>query len=364
MLRIPQSLVPSLSLLDGKSVGMALQDTDVTLNDLSTRVFPTGVHMEGTSHLQVASWGAELHATPLNLDTYCTATVRDFQPQNTQTSSSDALGDGFLLYGGSTSATISTSSSDFLEETPVTFTDLSGSPIVASVSVHGYTLMSNSNGAATLPLLAQGSTVDVSLGGAGVRVTLYGSTMGQSVQVPVIPQGDWTITSGQTVYLGPRPDGSPHVLTGDLTLETGSGLQLAGTTVLLPSNGLVEVQGTAQLLGDAATISAQTFSMGFDSTLSSSTSGDGLNVIGNVSWACQTLRVSTDVDITGNLALQPGCTLDLTAGTVSGAVTALTGAELNVLSELNIRVLDQGEPVEGAIIAIDGAVGGTDAMVV
>ena len=351
----------SLSLLDGKSVGMALQDTDVALNDLSTRVFPTGVHMEGTSHLQVASWGAELHATPLNLDTYCTATVRDFQPQNTQASSSDALGDGFLLYGGSTSATISTSSSDFLEETPVTFTDLSGSPIVASVSVHGFTLMSNSNGAATLPLLAQGSTVDVSLGGAGVRVTLYGSTMGQSVQVPVIPQGDWTITSGQTVYLGPRPDGSPHVLTGDLTLETGSGLQLAGTTVLLPSNGLVEVQGTAQLLGDAATISAQTFSMGFDSTLSSSTSGDGLDVVGNVSWACQTLRVSTYVDITGNLALQPGCTLDLTAGTVSGAVTALTGAELNVLSELNIRVLDQGEPVEGAIIAIDGAVGGTDA---
>ena len=350
----------SLSLLDGKSNGMALQDTDVTLNDLTTRVFPTGVHMEGTSHLQVASWDAELHATPLNLDTHCTATVRDFQPQNTQTSSSDALGDGFLLYGGSTSATISTSSSEFLEETPVTFTDLSGSPIVASVSVHGFTLMSNSNGAATLPLLAQGSTVDVSLGGAGVRVTLYGSTMGQSVQVPVIPQGDWTITSGQTVYLGPRPDGSPHVLTGDLTLETGSGLQLAGTTVLLPSNGLVEIQGTAQLLGDAATISAQTFSMGFDSTLSSSTSGDGLNVIGNVSWACQTLRVSTYVDIIGNLALQPGCTLDLTAGTVSGTVTALTGAELNVLSELNIRVLDQGEPVEGAIIAIDGAVAGTD----
>lgn len=350
----------SLSLLDGKSIGMALQDTDVTLNDLTTRVFPTGVHMEGTSHLQVASWDAELHATPLNLDTHCTATVRDFQPQNTQTSSSDALGDGFLLYGGSTSATISTSSSEFLEETPVTFTDLSGSPIVASVSVHGFTLMSNSNGAATLPLLAQGSTVDVSLGGAGVRVTLYGSTMGQSVQVPVIPQGDWTITSGQTVYLGPRPDGSPHVLTGDLTLETGSGLQLAGTTVLLPSNGLVEIQGTAQLLGDAATISAQTFSMGFDSTLSSSTSGDGLNVIGNVSWACQTLRVSTYVDIIGNLALQPGCTLDLTAGTVSGTVTALTGAELNVLSELNIRVLDQGEPVEGAIIAIDGAVAGTD----
>ena len=349
----------SISTVDGKSVGISLEDSHLSVDSLTTRVFPTGVQLDGTSTLQASSWGANLHGTPLVVATDSTATVRDFQPQNTQATSSDALGDGYLLYGGSTTATIATSSSDFLEETPVTFTDLTGSPIEATIAVHGFILQSNTNGAATLPLKSQGSIVDVSLGGAGVRVTLYGGSMGQSVQVPVIPQGDWTITSGQVVYLGARPDGSPHVLTGDLTLETGSGLQLDSTTLLLPTDGLVSVQGSAQLMGDASTIAAHRFSMGFDSMLSSNTE-DGFDVIGNVSWACQSLRTSERVHINGNLVLQPGCEYDLVAGSISGTVTALTGASLNVLSELNIRVLDQGEPVAGALISVDGSVASTD----
>ena len=351
----------SITALDGKTAGLVLMDSEVIVDALSTRVFSTGVHMGGTSTLHVTDWLADLHATPLNLDTGCTATVRNFQPQNTQATSSDALGDGFLMYGGASTATISTSGSAYLEETPVTFTDLSGAPVEATILVHEFTILSNANGAATLPLLSQGSTVDVSLGGAGVRVTLYGATMGQSVQIPVIPEGDWTITSGQFVYLGARPDGAPHVLSGDLTLETGSGLQLDGTTLILPASGAVNVQGSAQLLGDASVITAQSYSMGLDSTLSSSDSETGLRVIGNVSWACQTLRTSEYVHIQGNLLLQPGCQMDLIAGTVSGDVTALTSAELNVLSKLTVRVLDQGEPVEDALISVDGAVGATDA---
>ena len=350
----------TMTVVDGKSTGIQLEDSHLDVGSLTTQVFPTGALLKGASTLQASNWDANLHGTPLMVGSESTATVRDFQPQNTQTTSSDALGDGYLLYGGSTSATIATSSSDFLEETPVTFTDLTGSPIEASITVHGFTLQSNSNGAATLPLKSQGSVVDVSLGGAGVRVTLYGATMGQSVQVPVIPQGDWTITSGQFVYLGARPDGSPHMIDGDLTLETGSGLQLAHTAVILP-DGAVNVQGSAQLLGDGSTMTAQSFTMGFDSVLSSG-SADGFTVNGNVSWACQTLRTSERVDINGNLMLQPGCEFDLVAGSVSGSVTALTGAELNILSELNIRVLDQGDPVEGAVISVDGAVASTDAQ--
>ena len=349
----------SMTVVDGKSTGIMLEDSHLGVESLTTQVFPTGAHLEGTSTLQASNWAASLHGTPLMIGSESAATVRDFQPQNTQATSSDALGDGYLLYGGSTSASIATSSSDFLEETPVTFTDLTGSPIEAEITVHGFTLQSNSNGAATLPLKSQGSVVDVSLGGAGVRVTLYGATMGQSVQVPVIPQGDWTITSGQFVYLGARPDGSPHMIDGDLILETGSGLQLASTTVILPSDGTVNVQGSAQLLGDASSITAQSFTMGFDSILSSG-SADGFTVNGNVSWACQTLRTSEGVEINGNLVLQPGCKLDMVAGNVSGSVTALTGAELNILSELNIRVLDQGDPVEGAVISVDGAIASTD----
>ncbi|DAC46549.1 MAG TPA: hypothetical protein D7H93_02285, partial [Candidatus Poseidoniales archaeon] len=84
----------------------------------------------------------------------------------------------------------------------------------------------------------------------------------------------------------------------DLTLETGSGLQLAHTAVILP-DGAVNVQGSAQLLGDGSTMTAQSFTMGFDSVLSSG-SADGFTVNGNVSWACQTLRTSERVDINGN----------------------------------------------------------------
>jgi hypothetical protein len=348
-----------LSLKDGSTTGISLDDSSLDIDSITTQVFSTGVEMLGASTMHASSWSAKLHATPLLVSTDSSATVRDFQPQNTQSSSSDALGDGYLLYGGSTTANIATSSFDVLEETPVTFTDLTGSPIEATVSVHGFALQSNTNGAATLPLLSSGSTADVSVGGAGVRVVLYGGTMGQSVQVPVIPNGDWIITSGQFVFLGARPDGAPHSISGDLTLETGSGLQLAGTSVMLPSDGVVAVEGSAQLLGDDATISANAFTMGQSSTLSS-TNREGLTVNGNISWACQTLRTSEAVTINGNLVLQPGCELDLIAGTVSGTVSALTGAELNVLSELNIRVLDQGEPVEGALVSVDGAVASTD----
>ena len=67
--------------------------------------------------------------------------------------------------------------------------------------MHDFELMSNSNGALTLPLVSSGSVVDVTLDGAGTRVTLYGGQAGQSVQVQVIPEGDWTIASGQDIVL-------------------------------------------------------------------------------------------------------------------------------------------------------------------
>jgi hypothetical protein len=197
------------------------------------------------------------HTTPLSISSESTATVRNFQPQNTHTSSSDALGDGTLIYGGSTTATISVSTSSFLEETPVTFTDLAGNPVQATIQVHGYEIVSNSNGAATLPLIGSGSSADVTLLGAGVRVTLYGSQMGQSVQVPVIPQGDWTIDTGDYVFLGARPDGSPHILTGDLTVLTGGALELEDTTLQLPSDGVVSIEGSGSLTGSDATCECQ-----------------------------------------------------------------------------------------------------------
>ena len=116
--------------------------------------------------------------------------------------------------------------------------------------------MSNSNGALTLPLVNTGSVVDVTLQGAGARVTLFGGQGGQSVQVPVIPQGDWTISSGQDVVLGPRPDGQPHQLTGDLTIGNNGVLTLISTEVVVSSGHTISVEGTGQLIGEDASITA------------------------------------------------------------------------------------------------------------
>ena len=96
----------------------------------------------------------------------------------------------------------------------MTFTDLAGQPVEANVAVHGFDLMSNANGALTLPLIGSGSLVDVTLEGAGVRVMLYGGQNGQSVQVPVIPEGDWTISSGKMWF-------SVRVRTANRTNSTG-----------------------------------------------------------------------------------------------------------------------------------------------
>ncbi len=350
----------SYSVQDGKGAGIDLQHSSLTVDSLSTRAYPEGVSLTKTSQLHVSDWTAATHTTPLSISTQSTATIRNFQPQNTQPSSSDALGDGTLIYGGSTTANIAVSSASYLEETPVTFTDLAGNPVEASISVHGFSLQSDANGGASLPLLSSGSSVDVTLAGAGVRVVLYGAQIGQSVQVPVIPQGDWTISTGQFVFLGPRPDGSPHSMTGDLTLSTGSGLELSETSLVLPAGGTVDVQGSGELTGSASSLISDSVSMGIDSVLTQSDGGQGLTIDANLTWVCQSTRSVTNVDILGSLLLQPGCSVEMLEGGVEGSVTALTSAELTILSSLQLAVLDKGEPVQGALISIDGSVTTTD----
>ena len=350
----------TFSVQDGKGIGIGLEHSSLSTDSLNTRVYPEGVILDKTSHLHISDWTAATHTTPLSISTSSSATIRNFQPQNTQQSSSDALGDGTLIYGGTTTAIIAVSSASYLEETPVTFTDLTGNPVQATINVHGFSLQSDVNGGATLPLLSSGSSVDVTLAGAGVRVVLFGSQMGQSVQVPVIPQGDWTISTGQFVFLGPRPDGLPHTMTGDLTISTGAGLELSETTLSLPASGVVEVEGSGELTGSGATLVANSVSLGIDSVLTQSDGGQAMTIDSNITWVCQSTRSSSNIIILGSLVLQPGCTVEMLEGNVEGTVTALTSAELTILSSLQLTVLDKGEPVEGALIMIDGASTTTD----
>jgi hypothetical protein len=133
----------SFSVEDGKGIGIQLERSSLIVDTLNTRVYPDGVVLDKSSDLHVSDWTAATHTTPLSISTASNAVIRNFQPQNTPTSSSDALGDGTLVYGGSTTANIAVSSASYLEETPVTFTDLAGNPVEATISVHGFSIQSD-----------------------------------------------------------------------------------------------------------------------------------------------------------------------------------------------------------------------------
>lgn len=343
----------------GGLAGLHLIDSSYRGSDLTTIAQDEGVLMEGDTTLHLSSWTAQLHNTPLMMSPGSTAIVRTFTPLNTAPTSADALGDGTFYYGSGYNPSISTSASYRLIETDVTFTDLAGQPVEAHVSVHGFALMSNSNGALTLPLVSSGSVVDVTLEGAGARVMLYGGQSGQSVQVPVIPQGDWTISAGQDVVLGPRPDGQPHQLAGDLTVANNGALTLISTDVVLSAGHTVSVEGTGQLIGEDASITADALQASGQSFVSG-TDVASLTLDTNVQWGCLNPLELQHLHILGSLTLQPGCEIDVMGGTVEGSITAMTGAEFTSSSTLDILVLDKGEPVEGALISIEGSVAMTD----
>jgi hypothetical protein len=343
----------------GSKAGIHLIDSDYSGQSLTTVAQDEGVLMEGEVQLHLNAWTAQLHDTPLMMSSGSEAVVRSFSPVNTAPASSDALGDGTLYYGSTSNPTVSTSVAYRLLETPVTFTDLQGNPVEADVAVHGFALKSNSNGALTLPLVSSGSTVDATLGGSGVRVVLYGGQNGQSVQVPVIPAGDWTVGSGQDIVLGPRPDGQPHQLAGDLEVTNNGRLTLMDTTLLLGTGNSVTLQGSGTLLGNNAHLAASSVQASGQSVLSGT--GGSFTVTSDVQWGCLSERTAERLVLQGNLTVQPGCDISLTNGTVNGAITAQTGATFTSFSSLSVTVLDKGQPVSGALISIEGSVGVTDA---
>lgn len=359
MLEDSMADVATLEANIGSVAGVHLIESSYAGQSLTTVAQDEGVVMEGTSSLHLSAWTAQLHDTPLMMSSGSEAIVRSFSPVNTAPTSSDALGDGTLYYGSSSNPSISTTTSYRLLETDVTFTDLQGAPVEADVHVHGFKLTSNSNGALTLPLVEAGSLVDVTLEGAGVRVVLYGGQTGQSVQVPVIPQGDWTINAGQDVVLGPRPDGQPHQLTGDLTISNNAVLTLQSTTLSVPQTNSVTLQGSGVLQGTSALLDAPAVQASGTSMLSGMADGV-LTVQANVQWGCLSERSVESLVVAGDLTVQPGCDVQLSNGSVTGDVVAQTGATFTSISSLEVTVLDKGEPVQGALVSVDGAVAITD----
>ena len=351
-------VLADVSITQGVDIGLDAENSKISIQDLATQSADTGIEFDGYGPLQIVNWTADVHQTPLLLENNALANIRSFRPINTAPNAADAMGDGTLYYGSNLNPTVATTASHELIETPVTFTDLIGDPIEATIVVHGFEMMSNANGAANIPLVSSGSVAEVTYLGAGVQTTLYGGQNGQSVQVPVIPAGDWTISSGQSVVLGPRPDGQAHLIGGDLTIQTNAQLTLVDTAVVVPSGSSVQLEGSGVLYGRNAHLTTDMVSLGASSFISGF---EGIfEITGDVAWSCLTKKETDFLFVDGDVTLQPNCEVDLYDGYVDGDITAWTGAKMTLKSSLAVTVLDKGEAISGAVISIDGAISQTD----
>lgn len=343
----------------GTTAGLHLISSDFTGEDISTLAQNHGVHLVGQSHLQVTNLTGTLHDVALLMEVSSTATVRFFEPTNTAQGAGDASGQGVLYYGSESSPTVNTLESYFLEETPVTFTDLDGQPLEANVIVHGFEFVANENGALTLPLSSSGSLIDATYQGAGVRVVLTGGYIGQSVQVPIIPTGDWTIPSNKVVILGARPDGASHQLTGSLTISDGAQLTLVHTNLIVPASESISLLGNGVLEGEGSLIQAPSLSVSPQGRLGAVASvideASFLTIDSNVSWNCAVQQQVNGVHFDGNLALQPFCEVRQNEGRVPLQVSVLNDAKFESFSQAYVTVLDKGSPLEGALISVSGA---------
>ena len=346
--------------INGKTTGLYGIQSTFTLEDLITSTQQYGVRLADESHLQTSTWAANLHNTPLLLEEDSTANARTFTPQNTAQGSSDAVGDGIFLYGGPTTSTISTTAYGYLYETYVSFTDINNQPIQADAYAHNFLSTGDTNGVASLPLLSTGSMVDVLYQGAGVRAELIGNQAGQSVQIITVPQGDWNLPSSSTIVLGAKPDGSPHILNGNLNFATNSQLKLIDTTLIVDSSSSVDLGASGTLSGDGGILNATSLSLNVQSTFTSE--GNGLEIQSPVQWACSSAQSISDVRFTSTLSIGALCEVEMTGGEANEQITVGTGGSFSLFSVLEISVLDKGVPVEGATIIVDGQTVSTDAL--
>ena len=342
----------------GRSNGMELDDSSLFISGtLSTTLFDTGATLEDGSTLHINSWNTNLHDDVIEISSDCTATVRFLETGNT--AGFDAIGDGTLVWGSNNTPNLAISTDHHLTETMIKTVDLSGAPLAADLVVEGFTFTTGAPGLVTVPLRDTGSLVVATSGSAGAQATLMGGVANQELALPNIPEGDWLITSGNHVVLGPSMDGQGHQLSGNLTIETGASLTLQDSGLVMESGKIFTTEGTGKLIGDGGTLSGGVVDVDTQSPFDGQ--GDGLTVDSDVFWNCSSPPVIGAVFFNAGLTLGDDCEVTLTSGSISSDPILGTNANLLMRSVLSITVLDKGDPVEGATLTIGGESFSSDA---
>ena len=222
----------------------------------------------------------------------------------------------------------------------ITFEDLSGNSVDADWEVLGFTGTASS-GVALLPVSEAGSQIIATYAGVGALSTPIGVQGGtHTIQVPIMPQGDWVLNGGTVVVLGPTEDGSPHIAGGNITIPSNAQLVLQDTTLQLPSYATLTVDSYGDFEGTNSQLVGNVISHSSDFSDSPSSN---LTVTGDVLWtSCQTDIILHNLLVQGDVQLDNSCKVTINSGTISGQVTVGAGAIFEIVNTLEVTVLDKG----------------------
>ena len=342
----------------GQNNGIELLNGHLMANHLETKFQSTGMVMTQTSQATIYQWIAELHDIPLQVDSFSAAYVLDLATINSNPAYSDASGQGALYYGSTANLVITTATSQEFLLTTIQITDMSGNAIEAEVIVNTFQMESDENGEVLLPLFSDGSLVTASIYGTGVSKLLNGAVQGQSIQVPVIPSGDWIISSNSSITI--QSDTGLQELTGDLILEDNAVLSIDNTLLVLQTGATITISDNASIIGTNAVITADTITITDAGYISALDSQFSTTINANVSWSCDGDLEVDRIILKLDLSLSPNCNLQINNGEFNGQSTIPASSSLNVTSSLHISVIDRGNPLQGALIEYQGVSYSTD----
>ncbi len=346
-----------LLLLNSSLQGLYGSSSEITVSDtFQTRVSDSGIVMVSSTGV-FRTWSASLHEDGGVIDSTSDVTVWQFTTIGNL--DSDATGDGTINYGTSQALIINTVNSNRLWEMTISFEDLSGNPVDADWKVLGFSGTATA-GTAVLPVSEAGSKITATYSGVGALSTPIGVEEGTHViQVPIMPQADWTLTAGTIVVLGPTEDGLPHLAGGNITIPANAHLILQDTTLELPSNATMTIDSYGDFEGHGSHLLGDVIS---HSSEFSNSQTSNLTISGDVLWtSCQNNINLFGLNVDGDIELDSSCKVTITSGGLTGNVNVGVGATFEIVNILEVTVLDKGEPVEGATITVQGQSVTTDA---
>tara|TARA_B110001452_G_scaffold237348_1_gene217127 strand:+ start:525 stop:4976 length:4452 start_codon:yes stop_codon:yes gene_type:complete len=350
-------MAEDLLLLNSTQQGLYASYSQITVTDeFQTKVSDSGIVMVASTGV-FRTWTASYHEDGGIIDSDSEVTVWLFSTISNL--DSDASGSGTLNYGTSQTLTVDTANSNRLWEMTISFEDLTGNPVDANWQVLGFSGTASA-GAAVIPVSEAGSKITATYSGIGALSTPIGFQGGtHSIQVPIMPQTDWTLTAGTVVVLGPTEDGQPHLAGGNITIPANAKLILQDTTLELPTNTTITIDSYGDLEGHNSHLVSDVIS--HSGEFGNSETSD-LTISGDVLWtSCQNNIILFGINVDGDIHLDNSCKVTITSGGVTGLVTVGVGATFEIVNTLEVTVLNKGEPVEGASITVQGQSVTTDA---